>query len=83
VGASSPGRPLFLMRMGPKLPIIGETTAREAAFLFHARHFAKVCFCPEADLREEQINVRLSGRSRRDADIAECLLMTQSGQPNS
>ena len=38
------GRPLFLMRMGPKLPIIGETTAREAAFLFHARHFANVCF---------------------------------------
>jgi hypothetical protein len=24
------------MRMGPKLPIIGDTTAREATFLFHA-----------------------------------------------
>jgi hypothetical protein len=58
VGASSPGRPLFLMRMGPKLPTIGETTAREAAFLFHARHFANVCFWHKADIPVAFSNVR-------------------------
>jgi hypothetical protein len=35
-------------------------------------------FWPKADVQKPMINVRLSGQSRRGADIAECLLLTQS-----